>query len=289
MVVIGSNAGSSRSGRTRDRKEALVAASTPVLVPEQLRRPHPFVTATSRKAVGASPADDGRLYLRGDSEAFTLRVARPSLRRCLLILQTICFEAERRGWSVEGGRSDGYQRTAGARVRIGRHRYPVEIEERTEVVPFTEEKLQRWRATRSSWDTRGSPPPRRRPNGKLALVLPGSWGGYRARWADGKRQQVESLLADFFPRSRSERATTKRDMSGQSASGSSRRSGRGRHGSRELEPNDSIERSPHGRRPSESESMSPAFEPESQRRTSANPSQLGATGRAKEPISSIPP
>lgn len=198
IVVIGNNAGSSRSGRTRDSEEALVAASDPVPVPEQLCRTHPFVTATRQKAVGARPSDDGRLYLRGDSDAFTLRVARPSLRRCLLILQAICLEAERRGWSIEAGRSDGYQRTAGARVRIGRHRYPVEIEERTEVVPFTEDELRRWRAARSSWDTRGSPPPRRRPTGKLALVLPGSWGGYRARWADGKRQQVESLLADFF-------------------------------------------------------------------------------------------
>ncbi len=119
-----------------------------------------------------SPGADGRLYLRDDPGCFGVRVGPQGIRGALLILQAICIEAERRGWSMARARADGYSRMSSAGIRIGRHTYPVTIEERTTSIPPSEEDVRRWQSKKSRWETRDSPPASRSPSGRLVLHTP---------------------------------------------------------------------------------------------------------------------
>jgi hypothetical protein len=196
-----------RSIFSRPRPRALdeevkvrMSASPPIAIPEQLRRPHPFVTATRLKAKAERPRDDGRIYVRSEPGVFPLRVSRDAVGRALRLLQAICDETARRHWEVKSLPADRYREATGGTIAIGRHTYPISIEERTEAVPFTEEDVRRWRANRPSWIQADEPSPqerRRRPTGELALLIPSSWDGSRGRWADGKRSRLDEKLAEF--------------------------------------------------------------------------------------------
>lgn len=171
-------------------------------VPEQLRRPHPFVAATRDAAIGLRPGDDGRLRLGPEAGVFQIVVSRPLLRRTLRILQAVCAESERRGWEMQALRDTRYHRRLGAAIVIRGHTYPVEVREQTTPIPFTEGEIEEWRLRRWSGDKSESPPPqlrRRRPNGRLELLLPGSTRGQRAKWADGQRGLIEDKLGSMFP------------------------------------------------------------------------------------------
>jgi len=196
-VVIGQTA-TAPTARRRDLEPADLSSLPAVSVPQQLRQPHAVVAATRDRLKELRPGADGRLFLRDDRGCFGLRVGPQSVRRALLILHAICTEAERRGWSVVSAGADGYRRTASAGIRIGRHTYPVSIEERTTSSPPSEEEVRRWQSTKPQWEKRDSPPARRTPTGRLVLQIPDSWGGNRDKWADIRQVTVEAMLGDFF-------------------------------------------------------------------------------------------
>jgi len=201
QVIVRSTFSRPRRPASDDQVKARLSVSSPIPIPDQLRKPHPFVAATQVKAKAERSQDDGRIYVRSQPGAFFLRVSRDSVGRALRLLQAICDEAGRREWEVKSIPADRYREAGGGTIAIRRHAYPVSIEERTEAIPFTDEDLRRWRANRPSWVQAEQPSPherRRRPTGELALLIPSAWNGGRARWADGKRSRVEEKLAEFF-------------------------------------------------------------------------------------------
>ncbi|TAK74118.1 MAG: hypothetical protein EPO16_11390 [Dehalococcoidia bacterium] len=201
QVIVRSVFSRPRRPASDDQVTVRMSASSPIPIPDQLRKPHPFVAATQVKAKAERPQEDGRIYVRAQPGVFPLRVSRDAVSRALRLLQAICDEAGRREWTVKSLPADRYREAGGGTIAIGRHAYPVSIEERTEAIPFTDEEVRRWRANRPSWVQTEQPSPherRRRPTGELALLIPSAWNGGRARWADGKRSRVEEKLAEFF-------------------------------------------------------------------------------------------
>ena len=98
-------------------------ADAAVKIPITLRRPHPFVTATSRAVGRAQRRDDGRLEIGGRPGVVRLVVSRPQVRPALLLLQGIFREAERRGWKVVSLEHERYKAAAGVGIQGPGHRY----------------------------------------------------------------------------------------------------------------------------------------------------------------------
>ena len=98
-----------------------------------------------------------------------------------MITQAICGEAERRRWEIVDYEGAGSTDHAGVAMVVRGHAYPLELQELTETLPFSEVEIREWREQRS-WGGRqetGEPPPqlkRRRAIGRLALQLPHSTG-----------------------------------------------------------------------------------------------------------------
>lgn len=200
-VTIRSALSRPRPSVSGERLNAVLSSLPQIPVPDQLRRPHPFVTATRMKAKAERLQEDGRIYVRSERGIFQLRVSRDAVVRSLLLLQAICDEVARRGWAIESHSTVGHSENVGGLIAINGQTYPVSIEERTEAVPFTDDDVRRWRANRPSWvhaDTPSAQERRRRSTGELALLVPSSWDHSRNRWADGKRARVEEKLAEFF-------------------------------------------------------------------------------------------
>lgn len=89
-------------------------------------------------------------------------------------------------------------------IEIRGHRYPVEVHELTETLPFTEAEIEAWR-TEWKWDLerRASQMPpgqrkRKRTTGRLCLLLPNGYGGGRASWAEGPRGPIEGKFSSVF-------------------------------------------------------------------------------------------
>ncbi len=202
VTIIGSGSEQSDArAQQKDQVQTEVAASPPIPVPRELRRPHLLVAATRTKAREALPQGDGRLHVGPAPGIFRLRVSRTALARSLRLLQAICHEAERRGWEVKPRSKTRFDEVVGGVIVIGRQSYPVSIEEQTEPVPFTEDDIRRWRA--QSPTSRQNEEPslrerRREPTGRLALILPSAWDQSRSRWTDNRRGDLEDHLVEFF-------------------------------------------------------------------------------------------
>lgn len=174
------------------------------VLPKDLRGAHPFVIATREAASGLRAEHDGRLRVGPREGVAHLVLSRPLLRRALLVLHGLALESTKRGWDVVSHpvtrRKDG----PGIAIEIRGHRYPVELHELTETLPFTETEIEAWR-TEWKWDldrrAGQMPPPQRKrkqATGRLRLLLPNGYGGGRASWAEGPRGPLEDKLLSII-------------------------------------------------------------------------------------------
>lgn len=174
-------------------------ATATVPVPAELRRPHPFVSATREAAKGRKPDESGRLDVGRRAGVVYLHVSRDQLRRALLIAQAVVAEAERRGWDVKPIEKS-YNHRAGCAIVNRDHSYAFEIVEMTDRRPLDERELERWRREnryRLSYRPDLEPPQAHVPNGRLRLSLP-DYHVKRANWTEGPRGPLEGKLASVF-------------------------------------------------------------------------------------------
>jgi hypothetical protein len=182
--------------------EAMAAPTIPI--PTELRRPHPFVSATRQAASGLRLLEDGRLKVGGTEGVVWMTVTREQLRRALLVAQAIFKEAETRGDAVEAIAGKGYGRHAGVAVVIRGHAYAIEITELQDRIPLTDEELADWdrqeaRRHYYSWEKRPERPTHKKaPNGYLRVSLPSCWNGARNNSSEGPRGLMERRLPTLF-------------------------------------------------------------------------------------------
>jgi hypothetical protein len=148
-----------------------------ISVPSTLRGAHRFVLATQDAAVGLEPGGDGRIQIGPRPGVAYTVVARANLNRALRVLQGVLREATRRGWDVVPYDRAGYDDHLGIAIELRGHRYPIELHEVTETIPFTEDEIVAWRTEwRYDIPRRAGrmPPPqlkRKRATGRLRLSL----------------------------------------------------------------------------------------------------------------------
>lgn len=152
----------------------------PIMVPEQLRHPHP--------AVAELRDDKSRLGLTASVRGRAVRV-----------LQALATEAESQGWTVRAPRVKrrneyGYSHFESANhlvVETGEQSVGIRVVQLTDRVPHvpTEEELRR----QKSW---GSKPPKydHTPNDYLRIELDGGWEGKQSNFSEGPRGPIDRKL-----------------------------------------------------------------------------------------------
>jgi hypothetical protein len=187
-----------------DLRASTAVAEPTIPIPSELRRPHPFITATRQAASGQRPHDDGRLGIGGREGVIWMTVTREQLRRALLVAQAIFKEAERRGYSIEAVKKSSYGHHAGVAVVIRGHAYAIEIAELQDKVPMTPEELTDWDRQEAKkhyfdWQKKPERPTHKKvPNGYLRISLPSSWNGARNNFSEGPRGGIERRLPTLF-------------------------------------------------------------------------------------------
>jgi hypothetical protein len=168
--------------------------------PKDLRGAHPLVIATREAVSGSDTMRDGRIWLGPRAGVAHLVLSRPLLRRALLVLHGLTREVIKRGWDLVSYGKTSYGAKPGIAIEIRGDRYPVEIHELLESLPFTEADIAAWR-TEETWlleNRDDRMPPRhlkpKRATGRLRLLLPTGYGGGRASWTEGPRGPIESKL-----------------------------------------------------------------------------------------------
>jgi hypothetical protein len=170
------------------------------VLPKDLRGAHPLVIATRDAAAGLEGGHDGRLWLGPRVGLAHLVLSRSLLRRALLVLHGLTRESVKRGWEIVPYPEKEYGRKAGIAIELRGYRYPVEIHELMESLPFTEADIEAWR-TEVDWkyelERRADrmPPAALKPKratGRLRLLLPSVLS--RASWTDGPSGLIESKL-----------------------------------------------------------------------------------------------
>ncbi|MBB4661785.1 hypothetical protein [Conexibacter arvalis] len=126
-------------------------------------------------------------------------VTRDRLQRALLLAHSLTAGAVRRGWNVQPYTKEGHGSHPGIAIVVGEHRYPIEVHEETETLPFTQQEIDAWR-NEYTWDrerrAHEMPPvqhKRKKATGRLRLVLPTGYGGGRAMWTDSPRSLNDAL------------------------------------------------------------------------------------------------
>jgi hypothetical protein len=173
-----------------------------LVLPRDLRGAHPLVIATRDAAGGPEVGDGGRLWLGPLAGVAHLVLSRSLLRRALLVLHALTRESIKRGWEVVSYPETSYGARPGIAIEVHGYRYPVEIRELTESLPFTEADIAAWR-TEVQWqyelERRADrmPPAALKPKratGRLRLLLPTDSGGGRSVWTEGPSGPLESKL-----------------------------------------------------------------------------------------------
>jgi hypothetical protein len=154
--------------------------------------------------VGLNAGDDGRIRIGPRPGVAYTFVTRENLNRALRLVQGILQEATRRGWGVVPYDRASYYDHLGIAIEIREHRYPIEVHEMTETIPFTDDEVAAWR-TEWRWEIprrAGRMPPaqlkRKRATGRLRLSLPRGYRGGRANWTEGPRGPLEDKLPQVF-------------------------------------------------------------------------------------------
>lgn len=179
-------------------------AEATIPIPTQLRRPHPFVTATREAAAKTQRNGDGRLSVGGKEGVIWMTVSRDQLRRALLVAQAIFDESQRRSYDVQPVKGQGYGHHSGVGVVIRGHAYTIEIIELQDKVPLTDEELVEWDRREAKkryyeWQTKPERPTYKKvPNGYLRVSLPSSWNGSRNNFSEGPRGGIERRLPTIF-------------------------------------------------------------------------------------------
>jgi hypothetical protein len=160
----------------------------PPLIPviERLTRPHPLIAATRS---GASSARDGWVDRMRTKGVLHMRVASQSVRRVLLITQSLILEAERRGYGVEVGSED--RRCAGGLcITIDGHPFELTFAEENDRHPHVATKTELDRAERYSWQK--VPEWDYTPSGRLQLRS--GHDGYKPLATDRVRWRLDDRL-----------------------------------------------------------------------------------------------
>jgi hypothetical protein len=167
---------------------------------------HPFLTGTREAAASWICTPDGRLSPRAAPGIAEVRVSRKQLDRTLELLDAIARECEAQGLEVT---PVGHTRSHRAGIGIGRggELTAIRVEERRDLVAFSEEALERWRPEAETWiwsreldmRERGWCP---RANGRLRLRLPRRYepsptGGWRHSFSDQPERPLEAQLGDI--------------------------------------------------------------------------------------------
>lgn len=162
-----------------NRAEGLCDGKPPIVVPAQLRNPHP--------AVAELRDDRSRLSLTASVRARALRV-----------LQALATETEAQGWTVRAPRVKrrneyGYSHFESANhliVETGEQSVGVRLVQLTDRSPHvpTEEELRR----QKSW---GSAPPKydHTPNDYFRIELDGGWEGKQSNFSEGSRGPIDRM------------------------------------------------------------------------------------------------
>jgi hypothetical protein len=167
---------------------------------------HPFLTATREAATSWICTPDGRLSPCTAPGIAEVRVSREQLDRTLELLDAVVAECE-----VQGLEAAPVSRTRLHRAGVGVGRSgeltAIRVEERRELVRFTEEALERWRPEAEDWIWRREFEMRERgwcprANGRLRLRLPrrhepSPTGGWRHSFSDQPERPLEAQIGDI--------------------------------------------------------------------------------------------
>jgi hypothetical protein len=167
---------------------------------------HPFLTATREAATSWICTPDGRLSPQTAPGIAEVRVSRAQLERALELLDAVAAECEARGLEVSPVARTRFHR-AGIGIGRGGKLTAIRVEERRELVPFSEEALERWRPEAEDWIWRREPEMRERgwcprANGRLRLRLPrrhdpSPTDGWRHSFSDQAERPLEHQLGDM--------------------------------------------------------------------------------------------
>lgn len=166
---------------------------------------HPFLIATREAAASWICTPDGRLAPWTAPGIAEVRVSREQLERTLELLDAAAAECGGLGLEVA---PVGRTRSHRAGVGIGRGELiAIRVEERRDLVAFSEEALERWRPEAEEWIRVREFEMRklgwcRRANGRLRLRLPrrhdpSPTGGWRHSFSDQPECPLEKQLGDI--------------------------------------------------------------------------------------------
>lgn len=167
---------------------------------------HPFLTATREAAASWICTPDGRLSPQTAPGIAEVRVSREQLDRTLAVLDAVVAECGAQGLEVAPvGRTRWHR--AGIGIGRGGELTAIRVEERRDLVAFSEEALERWRPAAEEWIRSREFEMRergwcQRANGRLRLRLPrrhdpSPTDGWRHSFSDQPKRPLEVQIGDI--------------------------------------------------------------------------------------------
>jgi hypothetical protein len=180
---------------TIDPVFAAYEATHPIVVPDELSRPHAATKAMSRDFKGQKADDYGAIRSKG-TDTFQVRIHPASTERALRLVDTLAKAFHERGFEFCEGKA-GSRYSAHLSVRIDGGSFSPSIDERMRRVPYrmTEAELARQRKGQYVY----TPNHGYQPTGEFTLKLDGGYGsGVQSLWKDSRHQKVEARLNDVM-------------------------------------------------------------------------------------------
>ena len=164
-------------GREADPQNAISVQS-------RLNQPHPLVALARNSLQGAS-RNEKSLLMPKSARSPDIRVSPKQLPRALRVFDALLKALEDRGFQISVNQEEKNR----TEVLVLGERLELRLEE---LLTRTESRrTSPWGSTYRDY--------KHVPNGRLCLRILGvEWTGLRQRWQDGKRQQLEMQLNDFF-------------------------------------------------------------------------------------------